>query len=98
MTSHYASVSSWTWRLLAALWSGACIACARDGEPSAAGSTASKLSRAARADSISHLIADTLRPAIITTAVPGDSDDPAIWIDPNNAALSRILGTDKGDS
>ncbi len=34
----------------------------------------------------------------MTRAVPGDSDDPAIWVHPQDAALSRILGTDKGDS
>jgi 3-phytase len=40
--------------------------------------------------------ADTLVPAVITDTLPGDSDDPAIWIAPGGAD-ARILGTDKGD-
>ncbi|HYW32842.1 MAG TPA: phytase, partial [Gemmatimonas sp.] len=34
----------------------------------------------------------------VTSAVPGDSDDPAIWIHLQNGALSRVLGTDKADT
>lgn len=41
---------------------------------------------------------DTLSPAFITDTLPGDSDDPAIWINPTAPAASLILGTDKGDS
>jgi 3-phytase len=41
---------------------------------------------------------DTLRPAVITDTLPGDSDDPAIYVDPTNPMASMILGTDKGDS
>lgn len=44
------------------------------------------------------LAPDTLRPAVITDTLPGDSDDPAIWVDPTNAMASMVLGTDKGDS
>lgn len=36
-----------------------------------------------------------ISPVIITERVPGDSDDPAIWINENNPADSLILGTDK---
>jgi 3-phytase len=41
---------------------------------------------------------DTLVPAIITDTLPGDSDDPAIWVNAANPAASLVLGTDKGDS
>jgi len=44
------------------------------------------------------LVADTLRPVVITDTLPGDSDDPAIWVNPTNPAKSVVLGTDKGDS
>ncbi len=40
----------------------------------------------------------TLKPAIVTDTVFEDSDDPAIWINPNNPSESIILGTDKHDS
>jgi 3-phytase len=39
--------------------------------------------------------ADTVRAAVITEHVLGDSDDPAIWIDPTDPARSLVLGTDK---
>jgi 3-phytase len=41
---------------------------------------------------------DTLRPSVITDTLPGDSDDPAIWVDSANPMASMVLGTDKGDS
>lgn len=41
---------------------------------------------------------DTLQAAVVTEAVPNDSDDPAIWIDTLDPSRSLILGTDKGDS
>lgn len=44
------------------------------------------------------LVADTLRPVVITDTVPVDSDDPAIWIDRANPLHSFVVGTDKGDS
>lgn len=34
-------------------------------------------------------------PSAITHAVPHDSDDPAVWLDPHDPAQSLILGTDK---
>jgi 3-phytase len=40
--------------------------------------------------------ADALSPILITEATPLDSDDPAIWINPEDPAKSLILGTDKG--
>ena len=39
---------------------------------------------------------DTLRPVRVSQAVPFDSDDPAIWIHPEDPAMSLVLGTDKG--
>jgi 3-phytase len=36
-----------------------------------------------------------LKPQIISEQVQYDTDDPAIWVDPQNAANSLILGTDK---
>lgn len=41
---------------------------------------------------------DTLTPAVITDTLPGDSDDPAIWVNPADPSRSVVLGTDKGDS
>jgi 3-phytase len=41
---------------------------------------------------------DTLRPSVITDTLPGDSDDPAIWVNSENPMASVVLGTDKGDS
>lgn len=39
-----------------------------------------------------------LIPTIVTDTVFEDSDDPAIWINPNNANESLVLGTDKHDT
>jgi 3-phytase len=36
-----------------------------------------------------------LQPTYITPPLPHDSDDPAIWIHPNDPAQSLIVGTDK---
>ncbi len=49
-------------------------------------------------DTTLPLSADTLRPVVITDTLPGDSDDPAIWVNPTDASQSLVLGTDKGDS
>lgn len=38
---------------------------------------------------------DGLKPTIVTQALPHDTDDPAIWINPNDATKSIIIGTDK---
>jgi 3-phytase len=34
-------------------------------------------------------------PLHTTEAVPGDADDPAIWVDPDDATAGLVLGTDK---
>lgn len=39
---------------------------------------------------------DAISPVLITEPTPVDSDDPAIWIDPDDPSKSLILGTDKG--
>lgn len=41
---------------------------------------------------------DTLTPVVITDTLPGDSDDPAIWVNAADPAKSMVLGTDKGDT
>lgn len=46
----------------------------------------------------SSVFADTLtviQPVIITEKVQFDSDDPAIWVNPADAAKSLVIGTDK---
>lgn len=40
----------------------------------------------------------TVQPVIITEKVLNDTDDPAIWINPQDASKSLVLGTDKGDT
>ena len=40
--------------------------------------------------------ADAISPVLITEQTAVDSDDPAIWINPEDPAKSLILGTDKG--
>lgn len=44
------------------------------------------------------LATDTLVPDIVTDTLPGDSDDPAIWVNAQDPSRSLVLGTDKGDS
>ena len=39
-----------------------------------------------------------LTPVVVTEPVGKDSDDPAIWLNPDDPAQSLILGTDKGGS
>jgi len=38
---------------------------------------------------------DAVKPTIVTQALPHDTDDPAIWINPADATKSIIIGTDK---
>lgn len=38
---------------------------------------------------------DALKPVVTTQALPHDTDDPSIWINPNDASKSLIIGTDK---
>lgn len=41
---------------------------------------------------------DVIKPIVITEKTAVDSDDPAIWIHPEDPSKSLILGTDKGGS
>lgn len=36
-----------------------------------------------------------VQPRLVTPPVPGDADDPALWIDPVDRSRSLVLGTDK---
>ena len=38
---------------------------------------------------------DAVKPAVITEETPHDTDDPSIWINPDDATKSVIIGTDK---
>lgn len=77
----------------------ACSSSSRTASDSAATSVATDAAHGVTAgDTALPLIADTLQPVVITDTIPGDSDDPAIWVDPRNAAASLVLGTDKSDS
>ncbi|PWN66137.1 phytase [Chryseobacterium oncorhynchi] len=40
-------------------------------------------------------LGEKLKPTVITETVVHDTDDPAIWINPENASKSIIIGTDK---
>jgi 3-phytase len=40
--------------------------------------------------------AQALKPVVVTEPVGKDSDDPAIWLNPDDPLQSLILGTDKG--
>ncbi|MHA4895719.1 phytase [Pedobacter sp. PWIIR3] len=39
-----------------------------------------------------------VKPLYTTDTVQFDSDDPAIWVNPNNPALSLVIGTDKDEN
>ena len=82
------------------------LAAAAPGREKSAGNRDGKRSRkaekarvaAASRDAGLPLSVDTLRPTVITETLPGDSDDPAIWVNPDDAGASLVLGTDKGDT
>jgi 3-phytase len=42
------------------------------------------------------VVDSVVRPVFVSDTVNHDTDDPAIWINPNDAAQSLIIGTDKG--
>lgn len=46
-------------------------------------------------DKLSPIQKDALIPTVVTEALPHDTDDPAIWINPTDASKSIIIGTDK---
>jgi 3-phytase len=39
-----------------------------------------------------------IKPAAVTEIIPHDTDDPAIWINPEDPSKSLIIGTDKDDN
>ncbi|NQD69657.1 phytase [Sphingobacterium shayense] len=38
---------------------------------------------------------NALKPTVITEVVPNDTDDPAIWVNPNDSTDVMVIGTDK---
>jgi 3-phytase len=46
-------------------------------------------------DKLAPIRKDAVKPTIVTQKLPHDTDDPAIWINPNDATKSLIIGTDK---
>ncbi len=48
-------------------------------------------------DAPTHAAERVVQPVIVTEAVPADSDDPAIWVHPDDPARSLIVGNDKSD-
>src|SRR5690606_6943247 len=42
--------------------------------------------------SVAH---NALKPTVITEVVPNDTDDPAIWVNPNDSTEVLVIGTDK---
>ncbi|MFV8369874.1 phytase [Flavobacterium sp. LB2R40] len=46
-------------------------------------------------DKLAEIKKNALKPTVITEMTPHDTDDPAIWIHPDDPSKSLILGTDK---
>lgn len=46
-------------------------------------------------EGLAPIAKDALKPAIVTQQTPNDTDDPAIWINPQDPLRSIIIGTDK---
>src|SRR5690606_38114604 len=38
---------------------------------------------------------NALKPIVITEVVPNDTDDPAIWVNPQDSSQVIVIGTDK---
>ena len=38
---------------------------------------------------------NAVKPSIVTEQVPNDTDDPAIWVNPNDSTQVMVIGTDK---
>lgn len=53
------------------------------------------LSLASCSNKLAPVRKDALKPTVVTQATPHDTDDPSIWINPNDATKSIIVGTDK---
>jgi len=50
---------------------------------------------ACKDDKLAPVAANAVKPTAVTEALPHDTDDPSIWIDPTDASKSIIVGTDK---
>lgn len=46
-------------------------------------------------DKLAPVRKDAIKPAVITQPLPHDTDDPTIWIHPEDATKSLVIGTDK---
>ncbi len=46
-------------------------------------------------DKLAPFLSNAIEPDVITEQTPHDTDDPAIWIHPEDASKSLIIGTDK---
>ena len=46
-------------------------------------------------DKLAPVLSNAIEPDVITEQTPHDTDDPAIWIHPEDASKSLIIGTDK---
>ncbi len=45
--------------------------------------------------SLAPVAKNAIKPTIITQPTPNDTDDPAIWIHPQDLSQSKVIGTDK---
>lgn len=80
--------------LLAALWTlAACGSGADGGIPG--GAAANPAVSAGPDGPAGEGAVAPLVPVVVTDPVPGDSDDPALWIHPTDPGRSLVLGTDK---
>src|SRR5690606_41215441 len=46
-------------------------------------------------DSMAPVADNAIKPTVITEPTPHDTDDPAIWVNPQDPTQSLIIGTDK---
>lgn len=46
-------------------------------------------------DGLAPVADNAIKPTIVTEQVPNDTDDPAIWVNPNDSTDILIIGTDK---
>lgn len=53
------------------------------------------LTLASCGDKLATVREDAIKPAVVTEPTPHDTDDPSIWINPEDATKSLIVGTDK---
>jgi len=50
---------------------------------------------ACKKDTLAPIQPNAVKPTAVTEALPHDTDDPSIWINPTDASKSIIVGTDK---